>query len=79
MHASSGPPTERRFIFVAIEVDAPIAIATYEYGDVERQEGDEQLDELLNLWHECASSGRWPGYPDRVSSLWLPKRYYEER
>lgn len=61
------------FIFLAIEKEPPYAYALYELDAEARAEGAKVMNRALSEYAACKVSGRWPGYPQPVQELSLPK------
>lgn len=53
------------FAFVAQEKDPPYAVRVYFCDDGFVDEGISMFRELIGVYHECKSSGIWPGYEDK--------------
>lgn len=62
-----------RFLHVVVEHHAPFAVATYELDDAAIGTGRIQYREWLRRYAECKASGEWPGYPDGIMPLSLPR------
>lgn len=62
----------RRFLFFAIESEAPYLPAVYELDDAAIEEGKLLRRRYLQQWKECIESGNWPGYPQGVDYASLP-------
>lgn len=70
-------PRERQFLFVAVENSAPYLVALYLLTDDALAQGREENRRALRLFAECKKSGVWPGYPNEISYIDLPK--YKQR
>lgn len=69
---SSQEVKKERFVFVAVEKDPPWLVAVYELDKEAIKVGrGENLNDLVT-YMDCAESGKWPGYSDRVEKLSLP-------
>jgi exodeoxyribonuclease VIII len=66
-------PMPRRFLFVAVESEAPHGIALYELSDGAIKQGQDENRAALDRYAECVSTGIWPGYPNMVTQLDLPR------
>ena len=64
-----------RFVWVAVEIDPPYAVAVYIDGDEIHARGDGERLSDLRLYAECKASDKWPGYPDEVQNISLPRWY----
>lgn len=67
-------PAPKAFVFVAVEKVAPYAVAVYHL-DVQQSVaiGRREYREDLDTYAECARSGIWPGYGDKIQSISLPE------
>lgn len=65
--------TEARFRFVAQENTEPYALCVIAFGPDIQWMGDKKVQHAIDLWAQCLSSGKWPGYPDRICYPMLPK------
>lgn len=63
---------KRKFYWVAVEKDAPFAVAVYEASDAMLEYGRAQYRKAIELYKECASLGLWPAYSQQVQTLELP-------
>lgn len=61
------------FVFIAVEKQAPHAIAVYRLDDEVIAQADEEVVRLLELYGRCEREGRWPGYSDEVENIRIPK------
>lgn len=61
------------FGIIAVEKDAPYAVAVYQLEAAALFDGARELDALLARWAECESTGVWPCYDTEVVKLDLPK------
>lgn len=67
--------TPEFFIFIAVESDLPHAVAFYEVNKHDLAIGWRKADEAYARYKLALDTGVWPGYPDEVKPLQLP-RYY---
>lgn len=56
---------DRRFAFVAQEKNPPYAVRVYLCDPGFIEEGTELFRELMEIYHDCKTSGNWPGYEDK--------------
>lgn len=63
---------KRRFYWVAVEKDAPYAVAVYEASDAMLDYGRREYRKAIELYKECASLDLWPAYSQQVQTLDLP-------
>lgn len=64
-----------RFYFVAVEKEAPYAVNVFAVDDIFVRYGEERFRELLGVFHDCKTSGKWYGYEGfagLVQTLTLP-------
>jgi len=54
-----------KFAFIAQEKDPPYAVRVYFCDDGFVDEGIAMFRDLIGLYHECKTSGVWPGYEDK--------------
>ncbi len=70
--AAVGFPADA-FAFVAVEKDAPHAVAVYQLRPADLADEQADVDRLLARFAECVRSGVWPGYADDAAvALELP-------
>lgn len=62
-----------RFVFVAIEKKAPYAVAVYELDADSLKAGRNLRLRDLDAYASCVEFNQWPGYPEVVQTLSLPK------
>jgi hypothetical protein len=63
---------KRDFYWVAVEKDAPFAVAVYKASDEMLERGRQQYRKAIDLYKECASLDLWPAYSQQVQTLELP-------
>ena len=64
-----------RFVFVVQEKEPPFAVNVVEADHAFIQRGKDKMRELLGIYHECKTTGNWPGYMGAdpvISTLELP-------
>lgn len=64
----SGKP----FTFIAVENEAPYAVAVYELDRASAEIGDMQMRSAIATYAWCEKNNCWPGYPDQISAVSLP-------
>ncbi len=57
------------FIFVAIEKEAPHAVAVYQLDELAIHRGIEDFKKALFEMKQCFDNDRWPSYPDAIITL----------
>jgi len=62
----------RDFYWVAVEKDAPYAVAVYKASDEMLERGRQQYIKAIDLYKECAALDLWPAYSQQVQTLELP-------
>lgn len=64
----------RRFMFVTVSKEAPHLVGLFEFDDVALDYGAQLNRRALDLFHQCRTTGEWPGYtaPDDVCRISLP-------
>lgn len=62
-----------QFLFVAVEKSAPYLVAVYVATPEMVAAGARAADRDLALIAECKATDRWPGYPDTIQPLDLPR------
>lgn len=67
-------PAPKAFVFVAVEKVAPYAVAVYHLDAQQSLAiGRREYREDIGTYAECARSGVWPGYGDKIQSISLPE------
>lgn len=61
------------FVFAAVESSWPHAAAAYLLDDEVLDRARAKNRELLNLYAQCKATGQWPGYPEQIVSITLPR------
>lgn len=61
------------WIFVAQESKPPYGVAVYLLEPEDIQQGWQEAKELLRVYKDCKEKDVWPGYPDRVQTISLPR------
>jgi hypothetical protein len=67
-----------RFVFIAVERDAPNLIGLYELSPSAVAQGEREVMAALREYAECERTGIWPGYAEQVVMLDLPAWAMEE-
>lgn len=62
----------RKYRFVALENEAPYALAAVELTEHWLTMGRKQLDYAVGAWSLCMETGLWPGYPPKVQRPEFP-------
>ena len=61
-----------RFIFIAVEKEAPFAVGVYELDADALAEGQRLRDRDLQRIANCRAMAAWPGYGDELQTISLP-------
>jgi len=61
-----------RFVFIAVEKEAPYGVACYELDQWAIDVGHSIIDEQLKTFIECQELNSWPCYSSQIQSLSLP-------
>lgn len=64
---------QRDFYWVAVEKDAPYAVAVYKASAEMLERGRQAYRKAIELYKECAALDLWPAYSQQVQELNLPK------
>ena len=60
-------------VFVVVESDYPHACASYILDDDARALARADIDDMTRLYARCRRNKQWPGYPNTVQAISLPK------
>ena len=55
-----------RFVFMVQEIEPPYACSFVGLSNAMQEIADAQVDQALEIWRGCVTTGKWPGYPQRV-------------
>lgn len=61
------------FVFVAVEKEPPYLVAAYQPDADVLAYGRERGDLARQMFRDCTESGQWPGYPEDIEPLTLPR------
>lgn len=61
------------FVFLAQEKTPPYAVGVYRANQVMMDNGRTKIKKALDTLKRCRETDRWPGYPDEVMDISLPK------
>lgn len=75
--AESNQPAEH-FVHIAVEKEAPFAVAVYRLRDDVIVAGRQQLEPLKRRYTECLETNLWPAYSDEVRDIGLPIYAYKQ-
>lgn len=62
-----------RFVWIAVEIKPPFAVAVYADDDDMLALGKAHRDADLSLYAECKAKNEWPGYPEIIQTITLPR------
>ena len=63
----------RKFMWIAVENDAPYGVCVYEPDEAVLERGRKLYRQALKTYLECASLDYWPAYPTAPQTIRLPK------
>lgn len=63
----------KEFIFVVVENTPPYAVAVYVMPETQKYKGYILWRRALDTLHQCRISDTWPGYPEGIQVLNVPK------
>ena len=66
-------PLNRRFIFAVAEKSRPYATAVYELDQETMKQGEREMRHYLDTYAHCKKTGNWPGYPDDLQTVSIPR------
>jgi hypothetical protein len=72
-YAATHDGAEPVFLFVAVEPDEPFQVAVYELDPEAQAIGAELVDQALERFRDCTDAGVWPGLPEDIQTLSLPR------
>ena len=67
---------QRRFLWVAVESEAPYGVCVYEPDEAVLERGRKLYRQAIKTYLECAEIDYWPAYPTTTQTIKLP-RYLE--
>lgn len=62
----------QHFVIIAVEKEAPFAVAIYRLSEADLDAGDAQLRPLIAKYGECVAKNEWPGYSTDIIDTHLP-------
>ena len=63
---------KRSFVLITIEKDPPYCVALYELPGEDIERGRALNRFAIDAYAKCIESGKWPGYADTPTQVWLP-------
>lgn len=63
----------REFLFLCVETTPPYGVAIYNMDDDAFFAGKYAYEDNLRTYVRCKQTGIWPGYPDEIQTLQLPR------
>lgn len=64
---------KRVFIFVVVENEPPHGVCLYTLDEAALHAGRVRYQRALATYKECLATGQWPGYPQQIRTINLPK------
>ncbi|MCG7984756.1 MAG: PD-(D/E)XK nuclease-like domain-containing protein [Candidatus Thiodiazotropha lotti] len=61
------------FVFICVENTPPFDVAVYTLDEPSRNAGHEAIFKDLQRYAECKKNNRWPGYPQNIQVLNIPR------
>ena len=61
-----GGPEDARFVFLVQETDAPYCCSFVGVSPMTADLGASKLSQAVQLWIDCLTADKWPGYPSRI-------------
>lgn len=61
------------FVFIAVETEPPHLVAVYVLNEIDQIRGRATYQRDLSTLRRCIDLDEWPGYPDAVQEIRLPK------
>jgi hypothetical protein len=81
LKAITGQEIEPRF--VVIESEPPFAVSVIALAPSAMELAHEKVQYAIDTWRRCMKTGKWPGYPTRISyaelPAWQAARWMEQR
>lgn len=62
-----------RFLIISVETKPPHKVAVYEIGAADLAEGRANYRDMLKMFRRGVDTGNWPGLPDEVTELVIPR------
>jgi len=63
------------FLIIVVETKPPYAVAVYRLDEEMLYIASQEIAVLLDEFRECQEADHWPGYPDEVKTISLPRWY----
>ena len=63
----------RSFVFLVVENTAPWAVALYQLDETAMHAGRIRYQRALDTYRTCLAADAWPGYPNEIQPLSMPK------
>lgn len=64
---------DSEFVFVAQSKTAPYLVSVFRLDDEALQLGYRLVDRALTVWDRCLTTGEWPGMPQTIQTITVPK------
>ncbi len=72
MAANNGGDVPDQFIFIAVEKQAPFAVAVYYLTREQIELGRYEYEQDILLYHKCKTNNSWPGYDAQAQPVEMP-------
>lgn len=66
------------FCFIVVETEAPYCCAVYRLREDVISLFDQKLPSLIKTYTGCVASRKWPGYPDEVQEIGIPRWFQSQ-
>jgi hypothetical protein len=73
MKAAKPAARDRRWLWVAVESEAPHGVAIYQPSDGLLEQGEQEYLGWVRQYAHCRRTNSWPGYPVQIQPIDLPK------
>lgn len=70
---SLGLAKHATMVFVLVEKTPPYLVSTVELSPIDINRGRELNQMAIRIFAECLTTGKWPGYPEKIVAVELPK------
>lgn len=61
------------FIFIVVEKAPPYAVSLFSISPEYISRGRDEYNQDLNVYKHCAETGKWPGYPQEITTVSAPQ------
>jgi hypothetical protein len=67
-----------RYVFFCVEQNPPYLVAAYEMSETAIDLAWNEINPLLEMYIKCLTKNFWPGYPEEIQELELPRWAYKK-